>query len=133
MNMIPNILYLVIFVIGPILIGLIIINNMNNCNILIDATYAGYSTCAYKNTTLYYPIFEYTYKDKEYWNQASLSIPLDNLQRYIKGNTYQIYINANNPNEYVLEKGNPIGAYICITIGIAFLFVFVLIKIGAFS
>lgn len=133
MDMIPNVLYLVIFVIGPILIGLIVIKDMNNCNTLIDGIYAGYSTCIYKNTTLYYPIFEYTYKYKEYWNQASLSIPLDNLQTYVKGNTYQIYINANNPNEYVLEKGNPVGAYICITMGIVFLFVFVLIKIGVFS
>lgn len=133
MDMIPNILYLIIFVISPILIGLIVIKDMNSCNTLIDGTYTGHSTYIYKNTTLYYPMFEYTYKDKNYYNKASLSIPLDNLQTYVKGNTYQIYINANNPNEYVLEKGNPIGAYICITMGIVFLFVFVLIKIGAFS
>lgn len=132
MNMIPDMLYLILFVIGPILIGLIVVKDMNSCNILIDATYTGYSSCICKNTTLYYPIFEYTYKGKEYWNQASLSILLDNLQAYAKGNTYQIYINANNPNEYVLEKGNPIGAYLCITLGIVFLFIFVLIKIGAF-
>ena len=131
--MIPDMLYLVIFVIGPILIGLIAMNDMNSCNILIDATYTGYSTYAYKNTTIYYPMFDYNYKDKNYCNQASLSISLDNLQTYVKGNTYQIYINANNPNEYVLEKGNPVGAYICITMGIVFLFVFVLIKIGVFS
>lgn len=133
MNIIPDILYLVIFVISPILIGLIVVKDMNNCNILIDATYTGYSTYAYKNTTIYYPMFDYNYKDKNYCNQASLSISLDNLQTYVKGNTYQIYINANNPNEYVLEKGNPVGAYICITMGIVFLFVFVLIKIGVFS
>jgi len=58
MNMIPDILYLIIFVIGPILIGLIVIKDMNSCNTLIDGTYTGYSTCIYKNTTLYYPTFE---------------------------------------------------------------------------
>ena len=81
--MIPNILYFVILVIGPILIGLIVIKDMNSCNILIDGIYTGYSTCIYKNTTLYYPMFEYTYKDKNYCNQASLSIPLDKLQTYV--------------------------------------------------
>lgn len=133
MNMIPDILYFVIFMIGPILIGLIVMKDMNCCNTLIDGTYTGYSTCIYKNTTLYYPTFEYDYNDNQYCNKTSLSIPLDNLQTYVKGNTYQIYINTNNPNEYVLEKGNPVGAYICITMGIAFMIIFVLIKIGTFS
>lgn len=88
----------------PIFISLIVIKNTKRCNILIQGTYTGYSPYAYKNVTLCYPIFEYIYKGKKYCNQASLSIPDYNLQKYIKGNTYQIYINDSNPDEYILEK-----------------------------
>lgn len=133
MDIISNVLYLIIFVIYPIFISFIVIKDTKNCNILTEGTYVGYSSYVYKNVTLYYPIFEYNYKGETYCNKASLSIPTDKLQKYIKENTYQIYINAKNPNEYVLKKGNPIGAYICMTISIIFMFVFVLIKIKVFT
>ena len=133
MDIISNILYLAIFVIFPIFSGFIVIINNESCNILIDGIYQGYSTYVYKSTILYYPMFEYNYKGKKYCNKASLSIPTYNLQKYVKGNIYQIYINAKNPNEYVLEKGNPIGAYICIAIGIVFAFLFFLVKRGVLN
>lgn len=133
MDILSNILYFVVFVICPIFIGLIVIKDIKSCNFLIKGTYIGYSPYVYKSTILYYPMFEYNYKGEKYYNKASLSIPTYNLQKYVKGNTYQIYINAKNPNEYVLEKGNPIGAYICITIGIVFAFLFFLVKIGVLN
>lgn len=133
MGIISEVLYLIVFVICPIFISLIVIKNTKRCNILIQGTYAGYSPYVYKNITLCYPIFKYNYKGKKYCNQASLSIPDYNLQKYIKGNTYHIYINDNNPDEYILEKGNPTGAYICIAIGIVFMFLFFLVKIGVLT
>lgn len=133
MDIISEVLYLIVFVICPIFIGLIVIKNTKRCNILIQGTYTGYSPYAYKNITLCYPIFEYNYKGKKYCNQASLSIPDYNLQKYIKGNTYQIYINDSNPDEYILKKRNPTGAYICIAIGIVFMFLFFLVKIGVLT
>lgn len=102
MGIISEVLYLIVFVICPIFISLIVIKNTKRCNILIQGTYAGYSPYIYKNITLCYPIFKYNYKGKKYCNQASLSIPDYNLQKYIKGNTYQIYINDSNPDEYIL-------------------------------
>lgn len=36
-------------------------------------------------------------------------------------------------NEYILEKGSPVGAYICIAIGIVFMFLFFLVKIGVLN
>lgn len=133
MGIISEVLYLIVFVICPIFISLIVIKNTKRCNILIQGTYAGYSPYVYKNITLCYPIFKYNYKGKKYCNQASLSIPDYNLQKYIKGNTYHIYINDNNPDEYILEKGNPTGAYISIAIGIVFMFLFFLVKIGVLT
>lgn len=133
MHIISEVLYLIVFVICPIFISIIEMKTNKRCNILIQGTYAGYSPYLYKNTMLYYPIFEYDYNNKKYCNQASLSIPDYNLQKYIKGNTYQIYINDSNPNEYILEKESPVGAYICIIIGIVFMLLFFLIKIGVLT
>lgn len=82
-GIISEVLYLIVFVICPIFISLIVIKNTKRCNILIQGTYAGYSPYVYKNITLCYPIFKYNYKGKKYCNQASLSIPDYNLQKYI--------------------------------------------------
>lgn len=133
MGIISEVLYLIVFVICPIFISLIVIKNAKRCNILTQGTYTGYSSYLYKSTMLYYPIFEYGYNNNKYCNQASLSISDYNLQKYIKGNTYQIYVNADNPNEYILEKGSPVGAYICIAIEIVFMFLFFLVKIGVLN
>lgn len=131
MDIISNVLYLVTFVICPIFIGLVVIKDNKSCNILIRGTYTGYSTYVYKNIIQYYPIFEYNYNGQKYCNKASL--PIYNLEKYVKNNTYQIYINTENPNEYILEKGKPIGAYVCISIGVVFVFLFFLVKIGVLT
>lgn len=131
MDIISNVLYLATFCIFPIFTGFLIIQTNKSCNVLINGIYTGYSTYIFKNTIQYYPIFEYNYNGQKYCNKASLSIY--NLEKYVKNNTYQIYINAENPNEYILEKGKPIGAYVCISIGVVFVFLFFLVKIGVLT
>ena len=126
-----RLIYIITFIIFPIIIGIIIIRNYKTCKTRIEGTYIGCSKYINsKNIISYYPKFEYYYQNIKYNNESSVPVSSNTIKEYVPKHSYPIWINGKRPYEFLVNKGVPVGGYLLIIIGLIFICMFVLVEKG---
>ena len=99
-----TILFIGIFGIFLLIIGIWIVSRRIGCNTLIKGVFVKCNEIWSDNVTSYFPVFKYTYNDVEYELQSFDSIPKKLFKTYTSGNVYPIYINPGTPRDFVVNK-----------------------------
>ena len=99
-----TIIFIGVFGISLIIIGIWIVLLRIGCNTLIQGVFVKCNKIWSNNVSSYFPVFKYTYKSVEYEIQSFDSIPKKLRKTYIGGNEYPIYINPNAPRYFVVDK-----------------------------
>ena len=127
-NIVGYLLCNLIFVLIPLLFGIISVKDYYTCNIPVKAKYLDYSKMYFKPGYLYSLKFEYEYNDLNYVSETRNPVSKTILDKFIKDKNYIIYINKKNP--LILNVSiNPmdlVSGIILIITGITF-FIFLLI------
>lgn len=128
MEIVSFIMYILVFIFLPIFLGIVVIHEQKTCNQETSGIYKGYAEQYAKGVRVYYPRFAYEYNGKTYENVANQGLNYCDICKYNTEEHYTIFINKNDPNCFVVEKSKPIGAYICIIIGMTFSLLLCFIK-----
>ena len=115
------ILYLLVMVALPVLLGFIQIHAQKRSSVCIDAKCVGNAIIVSKGVMSYEPQFAYDFDCQQYFCGASQIVS----EPYEEGQIYEIYVNPEKPSEFVLFKCKPISGYVVIGIGLLFFAVFV--------
>ena len=111
------VLYLLVMVALPVLLGFIQIHAQKRSSVCID----GNAIIVSKGVMSYEPQFAYDFDCQQYFCGASQIVS----EPYEEGQIYEIYVNPEKPSEFVLFKCKPISGYVVIGIGLLFFAVFV--------
>ena len=120
-NIVFEVLYLLVMVALPVLLGFIQIHAQKRSSVCIDAKCVGNAMIVSKGVMAYEPQFAYDFDCQQYFSGASQIVS----EPYEEGQIYEIYVNPEKPSEFVLFKCKPISGYVVIGIGLLFFAVFV--------
>lgn len=115
------VLYLLVMVALPVLLGFIQIHAQKRSSVCIDAKCVGNTIIVSKGVMFYEPQFAYDFDCQQYFCGVSQIVS----EPYEEGQIYEIYVNPEKPSEFVLFKCKPISGYVVIGIGLLFFAVFV--------
>lgn len=115
------VLYLLVMVVLPVLLGFIQIHAQERSSVCIEAKCVGNAMIVAKGVTAYEPQFSYDFDGQQYLRGASQMVS----EPYDEGQSYEIYVNSERPSEFVLFKCKPIGGYVAIGIGFLFFVIFI--------
>jgi len=126
-------LYFSIFVVIPVLFGIVTLRDYLLCTEQITGTYVGNTFCCMKGITNCLPKFKYTYKGKEYEEFTDQSCTPQYLENnFALGESYDIFIDKEDPSVFVFHKKKSEKTKAVFFFGIAAvflgLFVFLVIK-----
>lgn len=120
-------MYLLVFVLSPVLAGFTTVLSQKRCSVLVKARCCGSEAVFLNRGTWYRSKFVYEIDGHE----VSGTAPLE-LVQCEEGTVYDIFVNPNNYSEIVLCKGYPIGGYMMIGLGLVMLVLFCII-IGRYA
>ena len=120
-------MYLLVFVLSPVLAGFTTVLSQRRCSVLVKARCCGSETVVLSRGIWYRSKFVYEIDEHE----VSGTAPLE-LMSCEEGAVYDIFVNPNNHSEIVLYKGSPVGGYMLIGLGVVMLALFCII-IGRYA
>lgn len=98
---------------------------VNNCRTAIYAEYVRYVKYHGKGATYYAPVFKYRYMGQEYEHQCYVNYSMRKLKKlFTLGQTYQIWIDENNPYNFVPRRKVEAGSILVLMTGIAMLWIY---------
>ncbi len=94
------------------------------CTTKVIGVYQGYHMFkSVRGYSSYAPVFHYYFQGREYQAQAYENYSLKKITaRFTPGNSYEIYINDKNPNQYVTRSGQWGNKILLLSVGLFLLF-----------
>lgn len=124
MNALSFIIVATVFVLLPLMFGILQIKDYFTCNTSIKAVYTGYIQQNIKEVVACYPKFEYEYNNKKYSAHARECFSVaEIMKKYKEGDEYEILINSKQPDICIITRSMTTGILlILIAIGFGLLF-----------
>ena len=97
----------------------------SRCKMKIDAIYLRYNTYkaptgGYGIITSYSPVFRYEFNGQQYEVQTFEALTKKEVCQLIVGNKYEIFINENKPQKFIIYKSIRFSEVITLLMGIFF-------------
>lgn len=110
MDTLDKFFYSVLFGVADLLliiIGILIIKKWVRCKTEVRAVFVKNMIFRYKETSRFSPVFKYNFESSEIQKETFQRFDKNEVSEFVSGQTYTIFIDKKNPENFVIERKIP--------------------------